>query len=81
MKEIFKGKVMSFSGDFGSEKGWTYEQMTAWVRAHGGTHVREVDEYTTHLICTIEDFKKKTAQGTIGSKNNSFKCVWNSDPF
>lgn len=41
--------------------------MANWIRAHGGEYVREVTAETTHLICTIEDFKKRTAQGLFSS--------------
>lgn len=61
MKPIFRGKVMSFSGDFGEN--WTHEQMANWIKLHGGEYVREITEGTTHLICTIEDYKRKTVQG------------------
>ena len=52
---------MSFSGDFG--KGWEHEKMAGWIKAHGGRVEREVGEETTHLICSIEDYKKRTSQG------------------
>jgi len=52
---------MSFSGDFG--KGWEHEKMAGWIRAHGGRYEREVTSETTHLICSIEDYKKRTGQG------------------
>jgi hypothetical protein len=61
LKKIFRGKVMSFSGDFGD--GWSHEQMANWVKLHGGEYVREVNKETTHLICSIEDYRKKTTQG------------------
>lgn len=64
MKQIFRGKVMSFSGDF-SSIGWDHEKMAKWIKVHGGEYAREVNEDTTHLICTIDDYKKKTPQGRL----------------
>lgn len=61
MKQIFAGRSFSFSGDFGHN--WAHEQMANWIRAHGGLYEREVSEDTTHLVCTIEDYEKKTEQG------------------
>jgi hypothetical protein len=61
MKQIFLGKVFSFSGDFGQN--WSHEQMAGWVRAHGGRYEREVSNGTTHLICTTEHYKEKKEQG------------------
>lgn len=66
MKQIFLGKVMSFSGDF-SDINWDHEKMANWIKAHGGDYVREVTDDTTHLICTIKDYKKKTTQGDTPS--------------
>jgi NAD-dependent DNA ligase len=61
MKQIFRGKIFSFSGDFGEN--WAHEQMADWIKAHGGQYEREVSANTTHLICTVEHYKKKTDQG------------------
>lgn len=61
LKQIFKGFSFSFSGSFGD--GWAHEDMARWIKTHGGEYEAEVSEDTTHLICTIEDYKKKTQQG------------------
>jgi NAD-dependent DNA ligase len=61
MKQIFRRKIFSFSGDFGEN--WAHEQMADWIKAHGGQYEREVSANTTHLICTVEHYKKKTDQG------------------
>jgi len=37
--------------------------MAGWIKTHGGRVEREVGEETTHLICSIEDYKKRTSQG------------------
>lgn len=64
MKQIFKGKEMSLSGSFIScGKAASHEQIKAWITAHGGDFVTEVSKSTTHLICSIEDFKKRSDQG------------------
>ncbi|KAH8596921.1 hypothetical protein B0O99DRAFT_705185 [Bisporella sp. PMI_857] len=68
-KQIFAKLRFSFTGDFGS--GWAYDKMAGWVRHHGGEYEKEVQcgkeallrqRYTTHLICTIEEYKKKSSQ-------------------
>jgi hypothetical protein len=64
MKPIFKGLVMSFSGTFiNLDKPVPHEQVVKWITAHAAEYKREVTSDTTHLICSIEDYKKKTAQG------------------
>lgn len=60
MKPIFKGKSFSFSGDFGSA--WAYDKVARWITLHGGTYTVDVTSETTHLICTLESFKKKPAR-------------------
>ncbi|KAG0645267.1 hypothetical protein D0Z07_8866 [Hyphodiscus hymeniophilus] len=60
LKQILRGLNISFSGDFGD--GWEYEKVVKWIRYHGGTYDSAVSEHTTHLICTIEDYKNKTQQ-------------------
>jgi hypothetical protein len=52
---------MSISGDFG--EGWSHEDMSRWIKLHGGQYEKEVTEETTHLICTIDDYTKKSSQG------------------
>jgi hypothetical protein len=64
VKQIFRGKEMSLSGKFFScGKTASHEQIGGWISSHGGTFVTEVTDSTTHLICSIEDFKKRTEQG------------------
>ncbi|EHK98647.1 putative RNA polymerase II subunit A C-terminal domain phosphatase [Glarea lozoyensis 74030] len=63
LKQIYRGKEMSLSGTFIScGKPASHEKIAAWITAHGGTFALEVTSSTTHLICSIEDFKKGTEQ-------------------
>lgn len=64
MKPIFRGLTMSATGKFiNSDKLVTHEQVAKYITAHGGDFESVVTNCTTHLICSIEDFKKKTTQG------------------
>jgi hypothetical protein len=64
MKQIFKGFVISASDTFiNSAKTVTHEQLARYVTSHGAEYERAVTNDTTHLICSIEEYKKKTAQG------------------
>jgi hypothetical protein len=40
----------------------TYESIAKWITLHGGICEREVNESTTHLICSIQEYKKGTEQ-------------------
>ncbi|KAM3075571.1 hypothetical protein ACMFMG_007710 [Clarireedia jacksonii] len=65
MKSIFLGCIISLAGDFVTARNSsssTYENIIKWIQGHGGTYSREVTPETTHLIVTIEEYKKKTAQ-------------------
>ena len=53
--------TFSCSGNFG--EGWEHDKISMWIIKHGGLWEREVSDDTTHLICTIEDYKRKTQQG------------------
>lgn len=70
---------MSLAGDFiaehpgpNAESQWNYEKISKWITVHGGEYVRDVDEYTTHLIVTIKEYKKKGAQGMFYSSYLSY---------
>ena len=64
MKQIFKGFVISASGTFiNCDKAVTHEQLARYVRSHGAEYESAVSNDTTHLICSIDDYKKKTTQG------------------
>lgn len=60
-KPLFKGMKFSLSGNFGD--GHSHEKMSKWIEHHAGAYEYEVSIATTHLICTIEDYKNKTEQG------------------
>jgi NAD-dependent DNA ligase len=63
-KQVFAGLTMSCTGNFGGN--WEHEKIRGWIKAHGGDWESDVSDDTTHLICTIEDYKKKTQQGMFG---------------
>jgi hypothetical protein len=66
MKAIFKGLMMSICGNhFKFDKSLTYESIAQYITLHGGTYEREVTDDTTHLICSIEEYKKKGPQGKL----------------
>jgi NAD-dependent DNA ligase len=66
MKQIFAGKNFSLTGDFG--EAWAYDKVANWIKVHGGKYEREVGDETTHLVCTIEAYKKENEQGSSISK-------------
>ncbi|RDL41230.1 uncharacterized protein BP5553_01209 [Venustampulla echinocandica] len=76
LKQIFRGTEMSLSGNFTScDKNLPHEQIAKWITLHGGSFEREVTESTTHLICSIEDYKKPTSQVKKASKLDKCQIV------
>jgi hypothetical protein len=56
---IFSKMVFVLSGDF--EK--SHQKMEAWIGGQGGRVDKVVTSETTHLICTMDDFKNKVTHG------------------
>lgn len=61
-KPIFKGKRICFVGTYKREgkqiPRTSQEDLSKYVRLHGGEYVREVTDTTTHLVCSLEEFEK-----------------------
>jgi NAD-dependent DNA ligase len=78
IKQIFAGKNFSLTGDFG--EAWAYDKVVNWIKVHGGKYEREVGDKTTHLVCTIEAYKKENEQGSSISKLDDLynADVWGS---
>jgi hypothetical protein len=65
-KPIFKGFNFSFSGNFTElDDKWDHDSMIRWIKCWGGAYQSQVSNDTTHLICTVKDYKKKTDQGML----------------
>ncbi|KAI9859912.1 MAG: hypothetical protein M1830_006247, partial [Pleopsidium flavum] len=56
MKNPFKRFTIALTGDFGH--GHSHEKMREWIEANGGTFARQIDGNVTHLVCSLEDWKK-----------------------
>ncbi|CAG8982103.1 hypothetical protein HYALB_00003195 [Hymenoscyphus albidus] len=65
LKQVFRGKEMAISGSFtNAGKAVSVEKTAKWITLHGGVFVSEVGSETTHLICDVEDYKRKRPQVT-----------------
>ncbi|RFU34659.1 hypothetical protein B7463_g1732, partial [Scytalidium lignicola] len=60
VQQVFMGKTLSLSGDFGQDM--SYRDMARLITMHGGTFVKDVTDDTVILISTLDDFKKKSSQ-------------------
>jgi len=67
LKAIFRGLVISVAGNITTAskdpQPISYDQIAKWVTLHGGICEREVNESTTHLICSVAEYKKVGPQG------------------
>ncbi len=61
-KPIFDGITVAVAGDLG--QGWTETHVTQWVKLRKGNFAQEIDESVTHLVCSLDEYKKKTRKGT-----------------
>ncbi|CZT47581.1 uncharacterized protein RSE6_08161 [Rhynchosporium secalis] len=74
-KQIFRGLTMSSAGILKNVKGETsLEEISRWINYHGGTYEKEVTNDTTHLICSIEEYKKGGTQVRKAWKLGTEKC-------
>lgn len=63
LKQIFTGRTISVSGDFGPNMSHT--DMARWITGHGGVYTKDVTNDTTILISTMGDFRRKSDQGRL----------------
>lgn len=68
-KPIFKGLVICVAGDLGRD--WSDEAILRWVKLRDGTVVQEMNDSVTHLLCHMDDFKRKCSKGNIMSLASS----------
>ncbi|KAI9680290.1 MAG: hypothetical protein M1829_001176 [Trizodia sp. TS-e1964] len=54
MKSPFKGFQIAVSGDFGEQR--SPAAVSRWIENNGGVVAKKIDDYTTHLICSLKDF-------------------------
>ncbi|KAL2068955.1 hypothetical protein VTL71DRAFT_15293 [Oculimacula yallundae] len=74
-KQIFRGLTMSSAGVLRTIKGEaSLEEIQRWLRYHGGVYEKEVTNETTHLICSIEEYKKGGEQVRKAWKLGTKKC-------
>jgi NAD-dependent DNA ligase len=68
-KAIWAGKVFVLSGDLHPQ--YNHEDIERWILHHGGRVHTEVTRETTHLICTMEEFKNKVTHGRTFSTSRA----------
>jgi len=75
-KAIFRGLSVSIAGNIINSKGESepYENIIRWFRLHGGNYDQEVQSDTTHLICSIEEYKARGPQGRL-TYNSSKRMI------
>ena len=60
-KQIFQDVRLAIACPLGGQ--WTEANITRWLGRRGGVYTQEVSDQTTHLICTVEEYKAKGLKG------------------
>ncbi|KAI1132937.1 hypothetical protein F5Y10DRAFT_291036 [Nemania abortiva] len=71
---ILKDCVVAVAGFLGDYT-WREEKVEQWVTYWGGRYSHTIDGDVTHVLCTEEDFKKKTAPVRAALRNKDTKIV------
>ncbi|PBP15730.1 brct domain containing protein [Diplocarpon rosae] len=75
-RQIFKGLIMSLAGSFvGIHGALSPQKIAKWITLHGARFEEEVSSHTTHLICSIEEYKKATKQVRDAWQLGTNRCV------
>ena len=62
LNPIFKNAVIATAGDF-PHKDYTDANIARWVKYREGRFSQELGDTVTHLVCTREEFKRRTPKG------------------
>ena len=61
MKTPLKRFVIAATGDFGEKR--THAKIKYWVEENGGNFATKITSDVTHLVCSIEHFKRSSPMG------------------
>lgn len=73
MKNPLAKDVIALTGDFGKTS--THEAIKRWIQHHGGKFATEINQETTHLICTVEHWKRKVVAVKQAIRHKGVKIV------
>jgi NAD-dependent DNA ligase len=68
---VFTGKVFVISGEFKD----SHENMEKWIIRHGGRVDKVVTDDTTHLVCSMQNFKDKVTHGESIVAASNYKAI------
>jgi hypothetical protein len=57
VRKIFKGRAIAAAGPLPGQL--SVEKLTVWTKLRGAVFSETVDENTTHLLCTEEQFRRR----------------------
>lgn len=63
MKDPLKKYVIAVTGDFGER--CSHKALERWIESNGGIFAASINDHVTHLICTWDDWEKKTPKGKM----------------
>lgn len=77
-KPIFKGLSLIIAGTILNSAGtaMSHDSIVQWWKLHGGAWDKEVQVRTTHLICSIDEYKAKGVQGKLSHLRFLYRPVF-----
>jgi hypothetical protein len=64
VKAFLKDEVIAIAGPLGGVN-WAEAKVAHWVKLYGGRFSPDLDDSVTHVLCSPEDWAKKTPRGKI----------------
>ncbi|KAJ9152179.1 hypothetical protein NKR19_g4666 [Coniochaeta hoffmannii] len=71
-KQIFQDVRLVTACSLGGQ--WTEANIARWLGRRGGVYTQEVSDQTTHLICTVEEYKAKSLKVKQAAKLGVKQC-------
>ena len=68
-KDPLRKCVIALTGDFDIDG--NHKKMRQWIERNGGQYAAEIEDGVTHLVCSEDHFKRKTAIG----KSIIWSCI------
>ncbi|KAI9705109.1 MAG: hypothetical protein M1836_006892 [Candelina mexicana] len=73
MKNCLENLTIAVTGEFGSPR--THENLKRWIKNNGGTFAEQIDGKVTHLICSMEHWKRQHTNVKEALRYSDIKIV------
>ncbi|KAI9709830.1 MAG: hypothetical protein M1812_007622 [Candelaria pacifica] len=73
MKNCLENLTLAITGEFGSAR--SHENLRRWIKNNGGAFAEQIDDQVTHLICSMDHWKKQHANVKEAMRYPDIKVV------